>query len=315
MLAVGLGAEDVQLYIAGRPEVTIGCYNSPQSVTLSGTQNSIEEIRKELVDAGIFARKVNSSGNAYHSPLMRPAAQEFLQLFEDIYTKLVTSPTRGDKLNRVQMYSCITNESVEVETFGFNHWKMNLESPVFFDQATRSLLTSVPEVNVLIEIGPHSALAGPIKQIASTLKLDQTRLAYLPTLIRGQDGVENLLNLAGALFVLDYPIDINKVNFDKDIDMRGVNENMSRLGANLLVDFPGYQWNYDAVYWKDKRLAQELRFRKHCRHDLLGSRDPGSSQSSPCYRNKLKLSDLPWLRDHKVSFLDMVSAKTKWLDW
>ena len=303
MLAVGLGAEDIQIYIEGQSEVIIGCYNSPQSVTLSGERHTIEVIREALVNDGIFARIINSSGNAYHSPLMRSAAQEFQNLFEGLYTKMVSSPERDITSPRVPMYSCITNELVEVDRLDFRHWQMNLESPVFFDQATHKLLASLEQVNILIEIGPHSALAGPIKQISSSMGMDQARLGYLPTLIRGQNGVDDLLNLAGALFVVDYPIDINTVNFDDDIDTGVVTGSVNQVVAKFLVDLPGYQWNYDAMFWKDKRLARELRFRKHCRHDLLGSRDPGSSKNSPSFRNKLKLSDLPWLRDHQVRFL------------
>ncbi|KAH8589480.1 hypothetical protein B0O99DRAFT_692539 [Bisporella sp. PMI_857] len=303
MLAVGLGAEDVQVYIDAQPEVVIGCYNSPHSVTLSGKSQAIEEIRIALVHAGTFARKVNSSGNAYHSPLMNSAAQEFQRLFEDIYSTMVSSSTREIRLPQVPMYSCITNELIEIDTPDFRHWQMNLVSPVLFDQATQKLLSSLPVVDNLIEIGPHSALASPIKQIASSLGLDQSRLGYLPTLIRGHDGVDDLLNLAGTLFALGYPIDINRVNFDDAMDRGGVTGNRDQVVAKFLVDLPGYQWNYETLFWKDKRLARELRFRKHCRHDLLGSRDPGSTQNSPSYRNKLRLSDVPWLRDHKASFL------------
>ncbi|KAG9243665.1 hypothetical protein BJ878DRAFT_509631 [Calycina marina] len=298
MLAVGLGADDVQQYICNQPGVVIGCYNSPQSVTLSGESKAIDNIRETLVGAGIFARKVNSSGNAYHSPLMHSAAVEFRALFEDIYTRIVQSPTRGHRLARVSMFSAVTNELLQVEEISYSHWQKNLENPTYFDQATQLLINSLPTIDTLIEIGPHSALSGPIRQISAKLKVDQSRLGYLPSLIRFNDSVEDMLNLAGSLFTMQYPIDINIANFGLKEDAKAVGANYH--SAKILVDLAGYQWNYDELLWKENRLTRDLRFRKHYRHDLLGSREPGSSQIAPLYRNKLKLSDVPWLRDHMI---------------
>ena len=57
MLAVGLGANEVCNYIANsEPPVAIACYNSPKSVTLSGTVSELERIRAHLNDDGHFVR-------------------------------------------------------------------------------------------------------------------------------------------------------------------------------------------------------------------------------------------------------------------
>lgn len=316
MLAVGVGPEEVQPFLEGQPDVIIGCYNSPQSVTLSGGDVAIEDIRKSLVEAGLFARKVNTSGNAYHSHLMKAAGKEFQNLFEVPYTEMTCSPTRKISLPRTPMYSCITGKLIAEDKIPFNHWRMNLELPVLFDQATQLLLASQPAVNHLIEIGPHSALAGPIRQITSSLGLDQARLAYLPTLVRGQDGVDDLLHLAGSLFTVDYPVDLSRVNSIETIDGND-NEKINYRTGRLLVDLPSYQWNYENVLWKEPRVGRELRFRKHCRHDILGSREPGGSRNSHLWRNHLQLHFVPWLRDHKVlpklltPFLNMLMPQ----DW
>jgi acyl transferase domain-containing protein len=300
MLAAGLGAEDVQPYLEGQSDVIIGCYNSPQSVTLSGEEHAIEEVRKLLVEKGIFARKVNTSGNAYHSHLMESAAKEFTRLFEEIYTEMVHSPIRKVKVPRVPLYSCITGELFEFNEIPFSHWRANLELPVLFDQASRLLLASQPTVNYFVEIGPHGALAGPIRQITASLGFDQARLTYLPSLIRGQDGVDNMLHLAGILFTLGYPVDLVRVNAIETIN-RDANEEIIYKSGKLLVDLPCYQWNYEGLLWKEKRWSRELYFRKHCHHDILGSREPGGSQNSHLWRNHLQLNFVPWLRDHKVT--------------
>lgn len=298
MLAVGLGAAEVQQFLEHSSDVNIGCYNSPQSVTLSGSEDGIETIRRLLDEAGIFARKVQTSGNAYHSPLMKSASEEFRKLFQEVYHKMLTSPKRRTRSPQVPLYSAITGDVLGPEAIDFHHWQMNLESPTLFDQACQLLLKSETSVNVMIEVGPHSALAGPIRQITASLCFAPDRLTYLYSLVRGNDGVDDVLHLAGKLFSMEYPLDLFRVNFGEipQGETRGTYE-----PAKLAVDLPSYQWNYGQVLWKDFRWAREQRFRKHLRHDLLGSRDPGSSsQNSILFRNHLCLTDVTWLRDHKV---------------
>jgi acyl transferase domain-containing protein len=298
MLAVGLGATEVQQFLDHSSDVNIGCYNSPQSVTLSGSEDGIETIRLQLDEAGIFARKVQTSGNAYHSPLMKSASEEFRKLFQEVYHKMLTSPKRRSRSPQVPLYSAITGDVLGTGPIAFRHWQMNLESPTLFNQACQLLLKSETSVNVIVEIGPHSALAGPIRQITASRCLPPDRLTYLHSLVRGNDGVDDMLHLAGKLFTVGYPLDISRVNFGEvpQGKIRGKYE-----PAKLAVDLPFYQWNYGQVLWKDFRWAREQRFRKHPRHDLLGSRDPGSSsQNSILFRNHLRLTDVPWLRDHKV---------------
>jgi acyl transferase domain-containing protein len=304
MLAVGLGAEEVRPYLEGRPDVIIGCYNSPQSVTLSGGEHAIDEVRRLLVERGIFARKVNTSGNAYHSHLMKSAAKEFTRLFEGVYTEMVHSPTRKVTVPRVPLYSCITGELFEFDEIPFSHWRANLELPVLFDQVSRLLLVSQPVINYFVEIGPHSALAGPIRQITASLGFDQARLRYLPSLIRGQDGVDNMLHLAGTLFTLGNPVDLVRINAI-EVTNRDVSKEIIYKSGKLLVDIPNYQWNYGGLLWKQKRWSRELYFRKHCHHDILGSREPGGSQNSYLWRNHLQIAFVPWLRDHKVTISNL----------
>lgn len=68
MLAVGLGAEDVQQYIKEfKGDVTIACHNSPSGVTLSGDLEAVHAIEAKLLAHGIFTRPVKTGGKAYHS--------------------------------------------------------------------------------------------------------------------------------------------------------------------------------------------------------------------------------------------------------
>jgi len=286
MMAVGLGAVHVSPYIEKQPDIVIACHNSPQSVTLSGDVAAIDEVHQALVNDGVFARKLNTSNNAYHSHLVKEAGKYYQDCFESSLPSLV----HAARTTNVPMYSCITGKALNSQNdVGIDYWRKNLENPVLFTQAFSSLLAAQPDVNHIIEIGPHSALAGPIRQIRASINRTDENLSYLPTILRNEDGVENMLKLAGSLFIAGYHVDMKAVNAD------GAEE------GKFLPSLPTYQWNYENdIHWTENRLSRQLRFRKHPRHDLLGSRQLGNSAFSPEWRNRLKLKEIPWISDHKV---------------
>ena len=73
------------------------------------------------------------------------------------------------------MVSTVTNSILSEETvLDETYWSAKLLNPVLFNQA---VLTIAPapefaEVDTLIEVGPHSALSGPIRQIKAEYKFD-----------------------------------------------------------------------------------------------------------------------------------------------
>ncbi|EQL00680.1 Beta-ketoacyl synthase [Ophiocordyceps sinensis CO18] len=195
------------------------------------------------------------------------------------------------------MFSSVTGKRVAAP-LPLEYWRQNLESPVLFSQAAQSLLRSVPGIRCVVEVGPHSALGGPVKEIRAALGRGEEQLQYLSALKRNTDGVETVLNLVGALFLSGHSVALDRVNADELVEPETGAVRLQR--GPFLTDFPRYQWVYDDVYWSESRLSSDVRFRKHARHDLLGSLLPGSSKASPSWRNVLKLDQLPWLRDHKV---------------
>lgn len=70
MLAVGLGSEEAARYISGSTDTAqIACFNCPNSVTLSETLSSSEDVKARLVKDGHFARLLQVN-LAYHSRYM-----------------------------------------------------------------------------------------------------------------------------------------------------------------------------------------------------------------------------------------------------
>ncbi len=135
-------------------------------------------------------------------------------------------------------------------------------------------------MDVLLELGPHPVLRGPVKEILKILGLEKT--PYVATLSRDRPALESLLETAGQLFTLGYPVNLEAANG------RG----------NRLEDLPTYAWNHKN-YWSLTRLIKE-HLHRPSRHTLLGVPVPGAIHHMPRWRNYIRLHEIPWLRDHCV---------------
>ena len=310
MMAVGLGAKDVAQYLpqGTRREVYIGCHNSPESVTLSGSEDVIDEMESIFKKKGIFARKFKSSGFANHSPMVEGAAEYFRRELND---SLPGRREMAKREERCRMYSCITAGSVSAGDVGVEYWAENISKRVLFDEALQELIKSeameegADGVDCLVEIGPHSALAGPVRQTKAFLGLDNDKMMYLASLVRGSDGVEDMMKLAGKLYLAGHPVDLEAVNAASRLS----SEEAYVEEPKFIVDLPAYQWTYDQIYWSESRVSREWLWRKHPRHDLLGSKDPsGSTATTVVWKNKLSLADVPWVKDHRIGSSVLVPA-------
>ncbi|KAK0616599.1 KR domain-containing protein [Immersiella caudata] len=304
MLAVGLGAEAVTHFTSRHGgKVVVACHNSPSSVTLSGDADVIEQVRVELENAKIFARTVKTNGKAYHSHHMAPVAEK--------YEKLIRAAKERwtfDELPRpssAKMVSSVTNAVLpDTTVLDDSYWSSNLRNPVLFNQAVQTILTSpeFSELDLFVEIGPHSAMSGPFKQIKAALGT-QSKVDYLPTLLRGKDSAVQLLSFAGEMFLRSYPMISERVAsiYTENPLSRSLKPGkLSQSQPAVIVDLPRYQWNYTRPLWAETRASKEQRNPKFPRHDVLGQLVIGSSLAEPTWRNVLRISDLPWLKHHSL---------------
>lgn len=300
-MAVGVGASEIQPYLAtagGR--VVIACHNSPESLTLSGDADAIAQLKGTLDTEKKFARLLSTGGNAYHSRHMKSVGQQYEdEMAEQAYRvslKGSKNPKNLDSLP-IAFFPSVYGRANPADVHGPRYWRKNLESPVLFHQAVTELVKMVP-VDIFIEIGPHSALQGPLRQI-SRINTSKTRFPeYLAAMVRNNNNVTDVLSLAGDLFTKGYPVDLGRVNA---IDTEEPNHVQS---GRVVTDLPHYQWRYpDEVLLHENRYTREWRLRTHPRHDILGSRIPGGVKAEPTWRNVLRNKDIAWLTDHRVSYI------------
>ena len=258
------------------------------------TADALDAVKKRLDAEAVFARPVKTGGKAYHSFHMKPAVATYHSLLQDAALRARIAR----KTSNAIMVSSVTNALLDPDKpLDADYWCANLISPVKFNQAVQTIgsHSAFKDVELLIEIGPHSALKGPINQICREHKLD--RISYLPTLERGGSGASQMLNLAGNLFLRDFDLDYESLTAVEQASPSG---KLQLKNGKLLVDLPSYQWNYTKDLWAEPRQSAEQRAPKHARHDVLGSRFPGGPKTRPTWRNRLRIADLPWLKHHSL---------------
>lgn len=281
MLAIGLGREDVERRISLlglSDEAFIACINSPKSTTVSGNSLALDTIQRTVKADGTFARqlKVNT---AYHSPHMESVRDEYRCLLSDI-KHVATS-------QEITFYSTVSSRQ-KATIHSSEYWVENLVSPVRFSDTILHILddlSSVEQIN-FIEIGPHSALQGPIRQILDNApSFQQRRSKYIPTLIRGQSGIQTMLKASASLFE----------NGCKPKVPPSVNLHR----GSLRVPLPSYHWSRKP-YWHEPRISRDYRLRSWRPHELCGIRVLTSPEDEPTWRVLLGQNSLPWLADHVI---------------
>ena len=299
MLAVGVGEEQFKIVIRDKPvNVTVACYNSPDSITLSGDTHKILAVKDIFDKKKIFTRLLHTDGNAYHSLHMRELGVQYEEEVLKCCPSMLKSKAR---LSSIPFVSSVTGEFIGKQALTASYWRSNLESPVRFQQALTNLLKGLP-VDILIEVGPHCALRGPIQQICKSVP-DHETTEYISTMIRNDDSAHNLLSTAGLLWMKDVPLDLERINAIESVgtDTKDIKSAETLLHGKVIANLPRYQWQYEKTMLLENRWTREWRLRKHSRHDILGSQIPGSVKSTTVWRNVLRLKDLNWLRDHCVS--------------
>jgi acyl transferase domain-containing protein len=164
ILAVGKGVDDLKLSKLG-PYLSVACENSPNSVTLSGPAAEIEEARETFTAQQVFAREVRT-GMGYHSKYMKNVADPMANYIDSAVVALDILDYQWLQ-DPKPMLSTVTNKILNSRDVDGRYWAMNLTSPVKFNTAVSLLASSgsLKDVRGFVEVGPHSALSGPFKQI------------------------------------------------------------------------------------------------------------------------------------------------------
>ena len=301
-MAVGLSSSEAQMYLdkltleLGMSDVSIGCINSTKNVTLTGNESQLDVLQELLHGKSIFARKLNV-GVAYHSPYMNTVAEEYRALIENLEPGI---PVGGCNT----MLSSVTGRTIKVSDLSeAKYWVQNMVSPVKFAEAMSNMLPQTAKrskklgarkstitVNVLLELGPHSALQGPVRDILTSTQ--NSDIKYMSALTRQVSALATSLDMAGRLYCLGCPLNFRAIHLSSQ---------QHADAQSVLTDLPEYPFNHTQSYWHESRLSKGYRFRKNPRNLLLGTTVPDWNPLEARWRNIIKASENPWIEHHKVS--------------
>ena len=108
MLAVGLDAESLMRTIDGKAldefgrRLSVAAINSPSAVTVAGDSDLLDDMARQLDEAGIFNRYL-SVKVPYHTHYMEAVKDDLFSAFEGLSSKAATLP----------LYSTVTGEQLE----------------------------------------------------------------------------------------------------------------------------------------------------------------------------------------------------------
>ncbi|KAJ3579321.1 hypothetical protein NPX13_g1244 [Xylaria arbuscula] len=140
-----------------------------------------------------------------------------------------------------------------------------------------------------LEIGPHSSLQGPLRQIFEAHKMSGTTYASL--LVRNRPANVTILEAIGKLFCLGYELSLEQLCKVYESERRD---------RRIIVDLPQYPFNYSIVHWQESSRSQALRNRNHAPHPFLGTQSVDWNPQDARWCHIIKKDEIPWVSDHRL---------------
>ncbi|WP_103071996.1 type I polyketide synthase [Aquimarina sediminis] len=261
MLAVGLPESEVAETIKEYKDVSMAAINSPNSVTLSGEQESLEKLAKKYESMQVFHRLLDVTV-PYHSPVMKLIEGELLESLKELDGAETT----------IDLYSTVTANKISGKEINNEYWWKNVREPVHFAKTIDSLAQD--NYTVFIEVGPHPVLKNSMVECVKNAK----NFHFLQTLNRKESEQLNFFENLSTLFTLGYPL-----KWDRWVD---------KLPHFSL---PSYPWQKE-YYWKESKKSQEERLGR--KGSVFLNSQVHSPQLT--YEVELNKFFFPFLNDHVV---------------
>lgn len=223
MMAVSLHVKDIEKYV--RKDISLAAVNSPELCVLSGPNEAMAVLEKELSAKGIHCTRLHTS-HAFHSSMMEPILDNFRACF------------RGIELHapEIPYISNLTGTWIkETEATSPDYWASHLRSAVLFSAGVRELCRQ--EDKILVEVGPGQTLSTLAKQHIDV----ESKIAIVNSIRHPKDNRSDMSTVLGALGKLW---------------LAGLDINWSRMYKNeerCRVSLPAYPFDRQR-YWIEPGL-------------------------------------------------------------
>jgi acyl transferase domain-containing protein len=245
-------------------------------VTISGNLDSVKKAMEDIEthNPEVLVRQLKVD-TAYHCSHMKDVGGRYKSVL-DGHLQAAVSP--------IPFESSVSVKLLESEMLDSEYWQRNLESPVQFRQAVETILDDFKQPLFFLEVGPHSVLSGPLRQILNQRSLEYPCGAYL---VRSKPCSVSFLSLVGQLYAQK-----QSLRWDMLTDRNG--------STKVLADVPTYSWDHSMSKLYEPRSIRAWKHSSFPRHELLGTRVTYSTDDQPCWRNVLFFKHVPWIYEHSV---------------
>ena len=269
MAVVFAGSAQVEDALAEyRDLVDIAAANGPENTVISGESSVVEELLQQFAADGIESQPLAVS-HAFHSPLMEPMLDEFEQLARVVpYAR-----------PRIPIVSNVTGKILDGEPPNAKYWRDHVRHTVRFADGMRQLANQ--GLDAILEVGPAASLLGMGKRCHPDLEV-----AWLPSLRRGQDDWQVMLDSLSKLYVLG--VNVAWSEFDKP-------------WARRRLSLPHYPFDRARHWYRAGEVRRRVTAgrRTDAVHPLLGCRI-ASPVDKAIYEHQWSNRSPNYLVDHQV---------------
>ncbi|MFW6725303.1 type I polyketide synthase, partial [Streptomyces sp. MAR4 CNY-716] len=273
MLAVQSAPETLSEYLDRHAQVEIAAYNSEVSTALAGPLGALEELARELTEAGIRAKALKVA-HAFHTAHTEPILDTFTTHLTDLFNRHTLGDADIPVISNVTGTPATSDQHHDPE-----YWTQHIRQPVHFHQGITHLTTH-DSTSLFTEVAPHPTLA-----------------AHLPVGIRSTphlpDETRTHLAALTALHAHHHPADLAP--------------RLPRSGGEL-PSLPTYPFQ-SLPYWLDlpaqvtsaTDLGQATTTHPllHAAVQLADGVD--ESAATTVFTGRVSLKTHPWLADHAVA--------------
>ncbi|EFA82680.1 polyketide synthase [Heterostelium album PN500] len=275
MLVVAISSEKYCLEFQRLfPSLEIACFNSSNSIVITGDNNNLKDFADHLKKENIF-----------HTFLRTPCS--FHSSYQDIIKEKVINQMNSlnSKSSNIPWYSTVTGD-LKSDPLDSQYVFENIRNPVYFQKTLESLYRDLKEnLNdyVFLEISPHPTLCSFITQTIPKSKV-------LSPIQRKKDETLLFKSSLASLHCLGVNINFSSQFSPSDILNRNWRERVAIL--------PRYQWDTD-LYWNESNQSKYKRLIGKST-TILGHKSVTNGEN--CYQSDIDIRSpvFEYLKDHQV---------------
>ncbi|WRZ95707.1 type I polyketide synthase [Streptomyces sp. NBC_01007] len=278
MIAVAAAEDEVAALLAGHEaRVSLAAVNAPGAVVISGVEETVVEIARELGERGRRTHRLKVS-HAFHSPLMEPMLAQFRTVAESLTYR---AP-------RVPVVSTVTGELAAEDLWQDpGYWVGQVRACVRFADGVRAAHRA--GARVLAEVGPDGVLAAMARQ-----SLDED-IPVVTLARKDRPEPKAAAEALAALFTAGLDID-----WTAYLNTHNTHDNPATPATP--VDLPTYAFDRQRYWLTPLSAGTDVSTAGlgPVGHPLLGAVTELAGTGQLVLSGRLSLTTHPWLADHAV---------------